>query len=171
MRSLIGAVFGAFAIAALIQVPASAAEEIVCGKILGSVAPTATAPGAFVIPQPGDVAPAGTYIAVPAGTQFSYAHPLVWVCVRATLGGPVVPVPGSPSGTTHTFVAFVAPGSPGYRAEPTPAPRPSASAATGQVGTLPGTSTEPTGLPLMVLFASGLAVLASAFVLRRRAAS
>lgn len=170
VRRFIGAVFGALAIVALTQAPALAAEEVICGKILGSIAPTATTAGAFVIPKLGVPAPDGNYIGVAAGTQFSYAQPPVYVCVRATLGGPVIPVPGSPSGTTFTFIEFVAPGAPGYRAEPTPAPRPSVSPSTGQVGTLPGTSTESTDLPPLVLFASGLVVLASAFLLRRRAA-
>lgn len=123
-------------------VAAQQAEEIVCGRIMGQSAPTATSDGSFVIAKPGDVAPAGTYIAVRAGTQITL--PQGWVCVRATRGGQSVPVPGSPSGTTHTFVAFVGPTEAGYRAEPSPPPAP-----TGQLGTgstprqLPSTSTNP----------------------------
>jgi hypothetical protein len=125
-------------------VAAQQAEEIVCGRIMGHSAPTATSDGSFVIAQPGDVAPAGTYIAVRAGTQITF--PQGWVCVRATRGGQSVPVPGSPSGTTHTFVAFVGPGEAGYRAEPSPPPAPSG--ALGAVGgpnvprQLPSTSTS-----------------------------
>ena len=169
MRNLLAVVCG-LAILSLTQTPAAAAEEIFCGKILGSSAPTATAPGSFVIPQPGDRAPAGTYIGVAAGTQFSYERPLVWVCVRATLGGPVVPVPGSPSGTTHTFVAFVTPGSPGYRAEPAAAPSPIGSPGTGGVAapSLPSTSTEAAASPRPALFVFALLALGGSYALRRR---
>jgi len=107
------------------QISASAqSEQIFCGRILGYIAATATAPGAFVIVKPGD-APApvgGTYIAITAGTQFQTPGAPVWVCVRTTPGGTSVPVPGSPSGTTHTFVAYVPEGAPGYQPEPTAKP-------------------------------------------------
>lgn len=140
MKTLIsGVCCCVIAIIALIQAPAAAAEEITCGKILGSSAPTATAPGSFVIPQLGIPAPAGTYISISQGTQFTYVWPPVWVCVRTTESPPTQVFGGYIS--TRTFVEFVQPGSPGYRAEPAPAPTPSGSRVTGQVGGLPGTST------------------------------
>lgn len=175
MKTLISGVCCAIAIVALMQAPAAAAEEIICGLILGSSSATATAPGSFVIPQPGDRAPAGTYIVIPQGTQFTYAQPLVWVCVRTT-GSPPTQVMGG-FVSTRTFVEFVQPGSPGYRAAPAPAPTPSGSPATGQVGAvtspasgLPNTSTSPTSAPLpqLALFVSALLALGSAYVLRRR---
>lgn len=123
MRALFVAAL-ALALVGFGQLSASAqSEQIFCGRILGYIAATATAPGAFVIVKPGD-APApvgGTYIAITAGTQFQMPG-TAWVCVRATPGGATVPVPGSPSGTTHTFVAFVPEGAPGYQPEPTATP-------------------------------------------------
>jgi hypothetical protein len=154
-RASIGAVCVAIALIALMPATAAAAEQVVCGKILGSISPQANAAGSFVIPQPGDTAPAGTYIVIPAGTQFSYAQPPVWVCVR-TIDSPPTPVMGTQI-SSLTFLNFVQAGSPGYRAEPIP------------VGGLPNTSTAPAGtlLPPVALFASVLLALGGAYVRRR----
>lgn len=149
MRSVVGALF-TLAIAALIQIPALAAsDDIVCGRIMGLVGATATAAGSLVIPQSGDVAPAGTYIVIPQGTQVS-SQGVTWVCVRTTASSPTQVMGGFVA--TRPFAGFVAPGSPGYRAEPTAAP-PSGPAPTGRggVGVLPGTSTAPSGVPLVPL--------------------
>jgi len=160
----VGAACVAIALIALMPASAAAAEQIVCGKILGSIGPQANAAGSFVIPQPGDTAPAGTYIVVPAGTQFSYAQPPVWVCVR-TIDSPPTPVMGTQT-SSLTFVSFVQPGSPGYRAEPIPAPR--ASDAPRPVGGLPNTSTAPSSalLPSVALFVSGVVALWGAYLRR-----
>jgi hypothetical protein len=164
-RVFMGAVCFAIALIALMPAAAAAAEQIVCGKILGSISPQANAAGSFVVPQPGDTAPAGTYIVIPAGTQFSYAQPLVWVCVR-TIDSPPTPVMGTQI-SSLTFLSFVQAGSPGYRAEPIPAPR--ASDLPRPVGGLPSTSTSPAGTFLLpvALFVSVLLALGAAYVLRR----
>ena len=145
MRGFVHAIFGGFVIALLMQVPASAAEEVICGRILGLSAPTASADGSLVIPQPGDVAPAGTYVVIRRGTAFAYAGPPVWVCVRTTKSPPTQVMGGHTS--TLTFIEFVQPGAPGYRPEPSAIPRAGASPAIGQVGTLPstGTAMQPPG--------------------------
>lgn len=161
------------------QISASAqSEQIFCGRILGYSAATSAAPGSFVIVKAGesDRAPlGGTYIAIPAGTQFQTPGAPVWVCVRANPGGTSVPVPGSPSGTTHTFVAYIPQGAPGYQPEPTAMPSPAGSPATGGVGAappraLPGTSTEADSAPFAVVFV-GLAALAAASARVRRRVS
>ncbi|HAL26879.1 MAG TPA: hypothetical protein DCP25_09095 [Chloroflexi bacterium] len=149
---------------------ANAADEVVCGRIMGYSGATATAPGSLVIPQPGDTAPAGTYIVIPVGAQFTYPG-TSWACVRTTASAPTQVFGGFTS--TRTFAGFVAPGSPGYRAEPA-APSPSGPVPTGRgsVGVLPGTSTAPISVPLMplALSVSGLLAL-GVYALRRRALS
>jgi hypothetical protein len=167
-RASIGAVCVASALIALMPATAAAAERIVCGKILGSIGPQPNAAGSFVIPQPGDTAPAGTYIVIPAGMQFSYAQPPVWVCVR-TVDSPPTPVMGTQI-SVLTFVSFIQTGSPGYRAEPIPAPR--ASDSPRPVGGLPSTSTAPAGTFLAVaLFVSMVLAFGGAYVRRRRGGS
>lgn len=164
MRTVIGALCGTTAMVALMLAPAAAAEEIICGRIMGFSAATATAPGSFVIPQPGDVAPAGTYIVIPKGTEFT-APGTAWVCVRTSESPPTQVFGGFTS--TRTFVEFVPPGSPGYRAEPTPAPTPSRSP--GGTGALPSTSTARTDMVLaLALFASAVLGLGGAYLLLRR---
>ncbi len=154
-------------IIALSQVlPAAAAEDIVCGRIMGFSSATATASGSFVFAQPGlDVAPAGTYIVIPQGTPFSLQTG--WVCVRTTASPPTLILGQFIS--TRTFVGFVPPGSPGYRAEPTAAPASGPlPTGRGEVNALPGTSTSPSDEPLGPLALSFLGLLALPRLLRRR---
>lgn len=137
---------------------ANATDDIVCGRIMGMTGATASAPGAMVIPQPGDVAPAGTYIVIPPGMTQVTSQGVAWVCVRTTSSPPTQVLGGFTS--TRTFVAFVAPDSPGYRAEP---------AAASPRGPLPSTSTAPGSAPLvpLALSLSGLLAL-GLLALRRR---
>ena len=137
---------------------ANAADDVVCGKILGFIA-TATADGSLVIPQPGDVAPAGTYILIRQGTAFAAPAGTPWVCVRTTTIAPTQVFGGNIA--TRAFVAFVAAGSPDFRAEPTPAQR---SAVPGGVGSLPNTSTDG-GVALTLAALGGLGVAAFARLL------
>lgn len=163
MKTVLGTLFGVIAMAALLQVSAMAAEEIFCGRILGYSAATATAHGSFVIAERGPQTLVGTYIVIPRGTTQFDTQGTAWVCVRTT---DVPPTPVADNQTsTRAFVAFVAPGSPGYRAEPTAAPTPAGPRA---VGSLPGTATAPaTGaLAPLALGVPGLIAL-GAFALRQ----
>jgi hypothetical protein len=140
------------------------ADDVVCGRIMGDVGATATAAGSLVIPQPGDVPPAGTYIVIPQGTPFS--SQAGWVCVRTTASPPTLVLGQFIS--TRTFVGFVPPGTPGYRAEPSPAPlRGPLPTGRGGAALLPGTSTAATGAAVTALALVLLGVLALGYVLRR----
>ena len=165
MKTVLGTLFGVIAMVALLQAPGAAAEEIFCGKILGYSAATATAHGSFVIAAPGPQALVGTYIVIPRGTTQFDTQGTAWVCVRTT---DVPPTPVADNQTsTRAFVAFVAPGSPGYRAEPTAAPTPAGPPRA--IGSLPGTATaSDTGaLVPLALGVPGLIAL-GAYALRGR---
>lgn len=147
---------------------AAAADDIVCGRIMGLLGATATAPGSLVVAQPGrDVAPAGTYMLIPQGMTQVTAQGSLWVCIRTTPSAPT-PVMGGMV-ATRTFAGFVPPGTPGFQAEPA-APSPSGPLPSGRggVGVLPGTSTAPNGSPPvhLALVGSGILVLC-AIALRR----
>lgn len=143
---------------------AAQAEEIVCGRIMGHYRATPTGSGDFVVVERSPTGAAiATYILIPEGAQFSY-DAASWVCVRTTSAPPTRTYDGSTA--TRTFVAFVAPGSAGYRAEPTAAPVPSASPAA--VGSLPSTTTGAPPPPAQLALGVAALVLAGAVHLLRR---
>lgn len=163
MKSAFGTLIGVIAMVLLVHAPAMAAEEIYCGRILGYSAATAAAHGSFVIVERGPEGTIEKYVVIPQGmTQFD-TQGTAWVCVRTTDTAPTRVADGQT--TTRAFVSFVTPGSPGYRAEPTPAPTASPRA----VGSLPSTATAP-ATPAVVPLALGVPALLAlaAHALRKR---
>lgn len=169
MRTLL-AIPIALAIALMTSSAGNAANEVVCGVNLGFQLATANAPGSVTLgqtPPAGYVGPQPTITVVIAQGDRVTGNEL-----RGSAGGYLC-VEVTPSGTSRTFVAVVPPGAAGYVAQPVmpaPNPMPTGHGSTG-VGTLPTTSTAPSGTPIvpLMLACSGLLALGAIAVRRRRA--
>src|SRR5204862_6375026 len=118
--------------------------------VMGYAGPSVGSPASIGVQRPGDVPPAGFYVAIPNGTTFTPPAADQWVCVRTNVIPPVTIYGGNTA--THEFVSFVQPGQAGFVASPTPGPSPSATGrdngvtgvagASQPVGRLPSTSTS-----------------------------
>ena len=106
----------ALAVFAFASQPVLAVDEVACGRVLGYSAATATATGSLVVARPGDVAPNGYYVVIPAGIQVS-ATGSSWICMRTTEIQPTQVAGGFT--TTRAFAALIAPGASDYVPEPT----------------------------------------------------
>jgi len=114
MRALLCALLAAAALLVGSR-PVLGADEIACGRIVEFIAPSATVIGSFVIVRPGDPAPRGYAVVIPAGTDLTPTT-ATWVCLRTTEIQPTQLASGST--TTRAFQSLVPPGAPGYVAEP-----------------------------------------------------